>query len=109
MNGKRLSSGLSRSPALAFLCHILVSDSLKNSFIEACEVWQMGWWKTGQGDDAIGDPPLDILARFDEARGWKTRSDIPPKTSRAIAKAYRDGLGRDPTDSEIVALLDYNR
>ena len=68
----------------------------------------MGWWEAERGA-ILGDGPLDILDRFDEAGRWKTHSDLPPKTSRAIAKAYRDGLGRDPTDSEIVTLLDYNR
>lgn len=68
----------------------------------------MGWWKTDEGD-VIGDPPLNILDDFKDARSWQSSADLPSDVLDAITTEYRDGLGRPPADSEIRACLAFNR
>ena len=49
----------------------------------------MGWWKTGQNDDVIGDRPADIMS----------------STFEVIARAWGEAMGRRPTLREVLNAL----
>ena len=64
----------------------------------------MGWWETENGN-VIGDAPLNELEEHAESFRWQTPDDIPSEAMAAIVEAYREGLGREPSRAELVALL----
>lgn len=68
----------------------------------------MGWWKTVTGR-IIGDAPLDVLEEHADSRQWKSTDDIPPETMNAIKEAYREGVGRTPSEAELDVLLAFHR
>ncbi len=68
----------------------------------------MGWWETENGE-VLGDPPLDELEKHANSGRWKTPDDIPSDVMTAIVNSYRDGLGRDPNQAELAALLALHR
>lgn len=65
----------------------------------------MGWWKTDGG--VIGDPPADYLDALD--RTWDSPSEIPGEVRERLVALYIEGLGREPTEEDLAALLAYCR
>lgn len=66
----------------------------------------MGWWRLQDGG-VIGDGPANIL---DELAGrFEKLSDVPPEALRQIRACYREDLGREPTESELEALVEFCR
>src|SRR5256885_1015793 len=45
----------------------IVSGALENHWLIKIKRRDMGWWKTGQGDDILGDRPADIVAHMLDA------------------------------------------
>ncbi|HKQ47601.1 MAG TPA: hypothetical protein VJZ71_06000 [Phycisphaerae bacterium] len=65
----------------------------------------MGWWRSGEGG-VLGDPALDYLDEL-EAVGirFEKPSDLPDHVRMGIVERYREGLGREPTEEDLKALL----
>lgn len=66
----------------------------------------MGWWRLQDGG-VIGDGPADILDALE--RPVETPSAIPPKALREIRACYLQDFGREPTESELEALVEFCR
>lgn len=92
----------------------------------------MGWSHTGHGDDVIGDAAADVVEamfarRRKEGRAKPSREDLDTALGRLlqgrsvetdlgravggtleeIRTLYRQGLDRDPRDSEVWATFDF--
>ena len=65
----------------------------------------MGWWQSCEGG-VLGDSALDYLDEL-EAIGlrFEKASDLPNHVRASIVERYREGLGREPTDKDLVAML----
>ena len=66
----------------------------------------MGWWRLGDGG-VIGDGPANVLDALD--RRMETVADIPAEALQEIRACYVEDLGREPTESEIAALVEFCR
>ncbi len=65
----------------------------------------MGWWQSCEGG-VLGDPALDYLDEL-EAVGirFEKPGDLPDHVKASIVARYREGLGREPTQEDLEALL----
>jgi hypothetical protein len=65
----------------------------------------MGWWQSSEGG-VLGDPALDYLDEL-EAIGirFEMPSDMPDHVRTSIVDRYREGLGREPTEEDLEALI----
>ncbi len=67
----------------------------------------MGWWKTKDGH-VIGDPAADYVESFGQAASrWIGPVDLPEEIRRRLDELYVEGIGRQPTENEIEALLGF--
>jgi hypothetical protein len=70
----------------------------------------MGWWQRGSG--VIGDSVADYMESLKDAIGgipWQAPADIPAEVRERIACFYHQGLGREPTEDDLKALLGFTK
>ena len=67
----------------------------------------MGWWKAVSGG-VIGDPAADYVDSLVEMGLLFTHpSELPGEIRERITALYVEGLGREPTESDLEALLGF--
>ena len=65
----------------------------------------MGWWQT-VGGAVIGDPAADYVDDLiAQGMAYTEPSELPPEVRKRLAAIYVEGLGREPTDDEVRAVL----
>lgn len=65
----------------------------------------MGWWQSCEGG-VLGDPALDYLDELEDIGiRFQKPSDMPDHVRASIVERYREGLGREPTEEDLMALL----
>lgn len=61
----------------------------------------------------IGDAPADYLDAFEEMYGgrlpWRNPVDLPDEVRERIGGFYLQVFGREPTENDLGALLDFCR
>lgn len=70
----------------------------------------MGWWQQDAG--VIGDPVADYMDTLNDALGgisWQTPSEIPAEVRERIISFYVQGLGREPAETDLTALLAFTK
>ena len=69
----------------------------------------MGWWETVSGR-VIGDAPADYIESL-AAMGqvFVGPSEFPGHVRERLETFYQEGLGRKPTDEELLELLAFCR
>ena len=67
----------------------------------------MGWWQTRSGA-VIGDPAADYVDDL-IAKGlaYVEPSELPAEIRERLRAIYVEGLGREPTDDELRAVLTF--
>ena len=72
----------------------------------------MGWWRTSE-TAVIGDPVADYMDELEAVLGgsipWTKPSEMPAEVMERLTALYVEGLGREPTDDDMQALLDFTR
>ena len=65
----------------------------------------MGWWQTVSGA-VIGDPAADYVDDL-IAKGlaYVEPSELPSDVRKCLTAIYVEGLGREPTDDDLRAVL----
>jgi hypothetical protein len=79
--------------------------------VRACakEVMNVGWWETVSGR-VIGDAAADYiegLARRGQV--FVDPSEFPGHVRERLKALYVEGIGREPTDAELLELLGFCR
>ena len=65
----------------------------------------MGWWQTVSGA-VIGDPAADYVDDLiAQGKAYVDPSELPPDVRKSLTAIYVEGLGREPTDDELRAVL----
>jgi len=65
----------------------------------------VGWWQT-VGGAVIGDPAADYVDDLiAQGRAYTEPSELPPDVRKRLSAIYVEGLGREPTDDELRAVL----
>lgn len=65
----------------------------------------MGWWQTVDGA-VIGDPAADYVDDLiAHGQAYVEPSELPPEARKRLTAIYVEGLGREPTDDELRAVL----
>ena len=65
----------------------------------------MGWWKTVSGA-VIGDPAADYVDDLiAKGQAYVEPSELPAGIRRRLTAIYVEGLGREPTDDDLRAVL----
>jgi len=70
----------------------------------------MGWWQRDAG--VIGDPVADYMDALKDALGgipWQTPPEIPAEVRERITSFYLQGLGWEPTEADLAALIAFAR
>lgn len=69
----------------------------------------MGWWRT-VNDRVIGDAAADYIETLAKmGQVFVDPSDFPPHVRKCLNALYREGIGREPTDAELLELLGFCR
>lgn len=69
----------------------------------------MGWWQTVSGA-VIGDPAADYVDNlFEIGLTFTCPSELPGEIRERIVALYVEGLGREPTEQDLDALLGFCR
>ena len=65
----------------------------------------MGWWQTVSGA-VIGDPAADYVDDLiAKGQAYVEPSELPAEIRGQLAAIYVEGLGREPTDEDLRAVL----
>lgn len=69
----------------------------------------MGWWRTSSGG-VIGDAPANYIEEL-ATRGqvFVEPCDFPANVRKELGVLYQEGLGREPTETELSELLSFCR
>ena len=74
-------------------------------FLVRKEVMVMGWWQT-VGGAVIGDPAADYVDELiAQGKAYVEPSELPPDVRKRLTATYVEGLGREPTEEELRAVL----
>jgi len=74
-------------------------------FLVRREVMGMGWWQTVSGA-VIGDPAADYVDDLiAQGMAYVDPSELPPSVRKRLTSIYVEGLGREPTDEDLRAVL----
>jgi len=74
-------------------------------FLVRKEVMLMGWWQTVSGA-VIGDPAADYVDELiAQGKAYVEPSELPPDVRKRLTETYVEGLGREPTEEELRAVL----
>jgi len=65
----------------------------------------MGWWQTRSGA-VIGDPAADYVDDLiAKGQAYVEPSELPAKIRERLKAIYVEGLGREPTEEDLPAVL----
>jgi len=65
----------------------------------------MGWWQTVSGA-VIGDPAADYVDDLIvQGKAYVEPSEPPPDVRESLTAIYVEGLGREPTEDDLRAVL----
>jgi hypothetical protein len=66
---------------------------------------RVGWWQTVSGA-VIGDPAADYVDELiAKGQAYVEPSELPPEVRKRLTETYVEGLGREPTEEELRAVL----
>lgn len=84
---------------------LMVGPQFSRIFLVRREVMGMGWWQTVSGA-VIGDPAADYVDDLiAQGMAYVEPSELPPSVRERLTLIYVEGLGREPTDDELRAVL----
>ncbi|MBI3834121.1 MAG: hypothetical protein HY287_07315 [Planctomycetes bacterium] len=67
----------------------------------------MGWWQTVSGA-VIGDPAADYVDNLiAQGKVYVEPAELPPEVRKRLIAIYVEGLGREPTDDDLQAVLGF--
>lgn len=86
-------------------CSLIAGLRLLLRFLVRKEVMLMGWWKTVSGA-VIGDPAADYVDDLiAKGQAYVEPSELPPDVRKGLTATYVEGLGREPTEEDLRAVL----
>lgn len=69
----------------------------------------MGWWRTASGG-VIGDAPANYIEELAmKGQVFVEPCALPADVRKELGALYEEGLGREPTDAELLELLSFCR